>query len=1056
MTIYKDDIKLFESKVMTDESDGGGAMTGIEIISGEHNSIFPDISDLDRAYGVVGIRSVHLKVDALTNETYFGSTVGLSEKPVDPDVEMTLMSVNNPYIQRTETKELIEKYLTSGVKYQGELFYKQVAGQRAIRIMQYTSRKPPNAGEVLILRNKITGFEQYCKIVKSEYDDQVFRVSDYTFKLRIVTCEISEPLREEFQGSAPNRAASTIFGSEISETMIADAAKYYGMKELTVDALFNNSIVQVDGIHNQLVPSSRIDNAHINVPIVELTNAPVPINKSGTEETTIPINLESQSFEIDIDNQGYVFVQTLIPTPTPATLIVSFISQGNWYELKDDGTGTLKGADPSHGSGSLDELGNVSLTTGALPDITSQIIFQWGNAAIMTELMNDNDIVVDKTFTVTTSATPNNDDMTFAWGGNVAHCSGGVISGDATGYVSNKEIQFIPNSLPLPNTLISTSWAESAGGVNPSYTETKTVTMTETATQYQFNLGGNIRTSGYTMPVTYSGVYQSWKPNVADTTRSVELTFENNGGVYTYGVIIGAYNVETGDVTIDKDLLVGRFLMQLWKRKSGGWFHSSYDVIYSRYWADMPAVSTDLTVNFKTEIGQEILIPVAAGSFDFNFNTINLSIRDQGVDVMDETVKFDINGDTYVITDPVVSKNGVDAGSFNSTDNTIELTAWATGSDDLTVLTGLYQYNVKQYVQDMVFLTAGNPVATRSLQINAIDVGGNHVIGIADSNGSISGGGFTGQLDAELGIVTLANTNPVESVDIRYNCVTYNYLPLDADLLGLDPIRLPSDGRVVIYEKGDVIVIHQDESITDLTVTSGEVYDLNEVRLATCTTTAGDAVIDLDAGTITYPTGGTFDIDYRFEDMMLLTYVDISGAMKTSRPLSHDYTAGKAKVASLLIAGDLFARYTNMFDQKTWTGDFNETLVGDEAPVAFNDTLYPFVVTDDGCITERMAIVFTSSTSFKLIGENIGQIAVGNTNTDFAPLNPTSGKPYFTLNKLGWGTGWSTNNVLRIDFFGAVYQMNLIRTVLQGENNILLDSDKFALQIRGNINKEVV
>jgi len=64
MTIYKDDIKLMASQRMTDTNDGGGRMTGNEIISGEHNTIFPDISDIDRAYGVVNIMSTHLSVQS--------------------------------------------------------------------------------------------------------------------------------------------------------------------------------------------------------------------------------------------------------------------------------------------------------------------------------------------------------------------------------------------------------------------------------------------------------------------------------------------------------------------------------------------------------------------------------------------------------------------------------------------------------------------------------------------------------------------------------------------------------------------------------------------------------------------------------------------------------------------------------------------------------------------------------------------------------------------------------------------------------------------------------
>ena len=136
MTIYKDDIKLMASQNMTDNDDGGGEMTGVEIVSGEHNSIFPDISDLDRAYGVVNIRSLHLAVKSALAETYFGATVGISEQPSDPNVSVTLMSVNDPYAMRSDSKNIIESYLARGVKYMGELFYTQLVGQRAVRFIQ--------------------------------------------------------------------------------------------------------------------------------------------------------------------------------------------------------------------------------------------------------------------------------------------------------------------------------------------------------------------------------------------------------------------------------------------------------------------------------------------------------------------------------------------------------------------------------------------------------------------------------------------------------------------------------------------------------------------------------------------------------------------------------------------------------------------------------------------------------------------------------------------------------------------------------------------------------
>ncbi|MDH1846906.1 hypothetical protein N5D99_18795, partial [Aeromonas caviae] len=62
MSILSGDIKLLGSQRLTDTPDGGGRVTGREIVSGEHNSLFPDVSDLDRAYGVVNLRKAFLAV----------------------------------------------------------------------------------------------------------------------------------------------------------------------------------------------------------------------------------------------------------------------------------------------------------------------------------------------------------------------------------------------------------------------------------------------------------------------------------------------------------------------------------------------------------------------------------------------------------------------------------------------------------------------------------------------------------------------------------------------------------------------------------------------------------------------------------------------------------------------------------------------------------------------------------------------------------------------------------------------------------------------------------
>src|SRR5690606_7942381 len=189
---------------------------------------------------------------------------------------------------------------------------------------------------------------------------------------------------------------------------------------------------------------------------------------------------------------------------------------------------------------------------------------------------------------------------------------------------------------------------------------------------------------------------------------------------------------------------------------------------------------------------------------------------------------------------------------------------------------------------------------------------------------------------------------------------------------------------------------------------------------------------------------------HRIEDMSIATDVQITGYLNLQRALSHDFPLGTL-VSSALIVGDMQARYANLFEQTTWTSVWSNTLIGSAPSGQFNDTLYPIAVTNRGTITERWALIFTSTTAFRVVGEFSGEIAQGNTATTCAPVNPNTGVAYFTINPLGWGAGgWAVGNVLRFNTVGADFPLWIARTVLQAEATG--DSDYFRLQIRGNAN----
>ena len=187
---------------------------------------------------------------------------------------------------------------------------------------------------------------------------------------------------------------------------------------------------------------------------------------------------------------------------------------------------------------------------------------------------------------------------------------------------------------------------------------------------------------------------------------------------------------------------------------------------------------------------------------------------------------------------------------------------------------------------------------------------------------------------------------------------------------------------------------------------------------------------------------------HRIEDMRLVSQVQINGQVIVSTGVNHDYPAAGTYVSSALLYGDMQSRYYNLFDQKTWTGVFSDTLIGDPANATYNDIDFPLIVTNEGSVKERWAFVFDSTDHFKLNGEKRGIVGEGYITQDFYPINPATGEPFLFVDHRGWGSGWVAGNVLRGDTDGANGPLWIARTTLQGP--VTEPNDQFTLQIRGD------
>lgn len=395
-------------------------------------------------------------------------------------------------------------------------------------------------------------------------------------------------------------------------------------------------------------------------------------------------------------------------------------------------------------------------------------------------------------------------------------------------------------------------------------------------------------------------------------------------------------------------------------------------------------------------------------------------------------------------------------------------------------------------VDRVSFRTAAAPLRSGSLIIQFKPSGSAPVQTVgSNTSGVISSTYVTGTVDFETGIVrvgfgqwVLAAGNesepwyladnvrddgyifkpvPVVASSIRYAAVAYSYIPLDKEILGIDPVRLPLDGRVPVFRVGDVAVVHHTDS--EQVPVALDTIDLGRTRLSRVwlfdegnddtRVDTSKYTVDLDAGTVTITDitdlVGPIRIEHRIEDMALISDVQINGQLSFTRPLSHDYPIG-SYVSSALVFGDLQARATRPFDQQSWTGVWSDSLIGNETTAEYNSNLAPVETSNDGAITERWSLIFTNTTTVRVIGESVGEVAVLPIANDIAPLNPATGKPYFTLLAIGWGGGWAAGNVLRFNTFGAGAPVWIARTVRQSESTG--QSDRFRLQIRGDADNE--
>ena len=767
----------------------------------------------------------------------------------------------------------------------------------------------------------------------------------------------------------------------------------------------------------------------------------------------------THAIPVTLATRGTVYSVPLLPLAAPGTLMVDFRALGKWYRLRDNGVGELTGGDAAYGTGTVDYVtGGATITLGELPDVGSSVLLSWGSP-VHYEILT---AAPASGFEITLAPAPvKPGTVVLTWLEGVTAKTAidngsGAITGHATGTIV---YQTGALKLVLTNPI--------AGDVAIAFDRD-----TPPTTQSSFDFGGaiaphSVRVTGVglTLPngLPYTGVTLI-DNGVGQLLIAAGSAVSGFIALGTYWVAnnqsFGTVNYATGVVTVSASAPVSA--PSMWSRFTGAWDASPAGTALvsatgGQFSASLAATAPDVVAQTQTatvgstgtglslQLGPLTPVTIVPGSVLF---------AAFGKDHIDR------NGTIYTDVS-YTTGSGMAVGSIDYATGAITLNDYPSATAANFSIKAALGIKGNYTATTVAFRTAGSPLRPASLYVQCTAADGELLSGTADQNGIITGG-MTGEVEQTMGVVNVSFSKPVLPGTLRYSTVVLSNLPLDADILGLDPVRLPSDGRVPIFRPADVTVIHHTDIYNAGTPAAGSVINVGRTGLSSLwledaekkKLTDAMYAVDLAAGTATLAadlslTGYVPPISakHRIEEMGLLSDVQINGQVTLTAPLLRDFPAGSL-LSSALLYGDLQARATNLFDQQTWTNVWQSTVAGSGATAQYNDIDYPIEVLNDGAVTERWRLNFTSASAFQVIGENMGVIATGTTGTDLQPINQLTTLPYFTLRAAGWGAGWSVGNQLRFDTIAAAPPTWLVRTVLPGA---ALTGDSFDAQLRGDV-----
>jgi hypothetical protein len=172
------------------------------------------------------------------------------------------------------------------------------------------------------------------------------------------------------------------------------------------------------------------------------------------------------------------------------------------------------------------------------------------------------------------------------------------------------------------------------------------------------------------------------------------------------------------------------------------------------------------------------------------------------------------------------------------------------------------------------------------------------------------------------------------------------------------------------------------------------------------------------------------------EEWKTLTGVTYGGSYATlafaGSPLANAYGTAGTLVSSVMELASVAAAFSG-WSETSAAGTYAEGAAGN------------VVVHNKGAIQQIWTLTFTSPTAFTASGDTVGALAAGAIGADYAPLNPATGTPYFTIKAAGWGGTWAINDTVSFTAAPAAVPLWYRRQVPAGANSMANNYASLAL-----------